>query len=113
MASVSSLASTTWRVRQSISNSAIVWLFTSESHLGPILLCQIDNAEENGNADAVHEFSVAEINDQRPTTRRKLPTAFFVQFFARQFAEVVAAPYAPAVVPTQCDLTVDFVISIR
>ena len=53
-------------------------------------LGDIDDAEQDGNADAIDEFGVAEIDDQRPGAGIELLLTLALDSFAGELVEIVA-----------------------
>src|SRR6266550_1918849 len=56
-------------------------IYIRKNNLSSALLGNINNSQENGNADAIDQFGVAEINNKRPTTCIQLPATFALYSF--------------------------------
>ena len=54
------------------------------------LFRDVDDAEQDGDADAVDQLGVAEIDNEGASARLELVPAFALNFFAGQLVEIVA-----------------------
>ena len=73
-----------------ISNSCTVSLFTSEKTTSAPLFCDVDDAEQDGDADAVDKLSVAEIDHEGASAGLELLLTFALDLFAGELVQIVA-----------------------
>ena len=61
-----------------------------EDYQRAALFCDVDDAEQDGNADAIYEFGVAEIDHQRAGAGIQLLLTLALDSFAGEFVQIVA-----------------------
>jgi len=61
-----------------------------EHHQRTAFFCNVDDAQQDGDADAINEFGVAEIDDQRAGAGLELLLTFSLDSFPGELVQVVA-----------------------
>ena len=65
-------------------------IYVGEHHQRSAFFCNVDDAQQDGDADAINEFGVTEIYDQRAGAGIELLLAFPLDSFSGQLIQVVA-----------------------
>lgn len=65
-------------------------VYVGEHHQRTSFFCNVDDPQQDGDADAINEFGVAEIDDQGAGAGVELLLTFALDSFSGEFVQVVA-----------------------
>ncbi len=65
-------------------------VYLGEHHQRAALFCNVNDAQQDGDSDAINEFGVAEIDDQRAGAGIELLLTFALDSFPGELVQIVA-----------------------